>query len=253
MKHICMSLFVTLVSAVPPSMSRADEALVGVATNFAEVMEQLEARFEQHSGHDLTVVAGSTGKLYAQITNGAPFDVFLAADRERPRLLEERGLAVDGTRLTYAVGRLVLWSPEATRISADGADTLRNGDFRRLAMANPALAPYGAAARQTLEALGLYERLGDRLVLGENIGQAFAMVATANAELGFVALSYVTSARNEIPGSRWDVPQEYYTPIRQDAVLLERGTGNDAAAALLRWLREDEARAIIERFGYRAE
>lgn len=253
MKHICISLFVTLISVVPPSIARADEALVAVATNFAEVMERLERDFERDSGHELTVVSGSTGKLYAQITNGAPFDVFLAADRERPRLLEEQGLAVDASRFTYAVGCLVLWSPIAGRVAPDGAETLRHGDFRKLAMANPALAPYGAAARETLEKLGLYEQLRGRLVIGENIGQAFAMVATGNAELGFVALSYVMSARNEMPGSRWDVPQEYYAPIRQDTVLLERGAGNDAAAALLRWLKEDEARAIVERFGYRVE
>lgn len=231
----------------------AEEALVAVATNFAEVMEQLEAGFETETGHDLTVVTGSTGKLHAQIVHGAPFDVFLAADQERPRLLEEDGAAVSGTRFTYAVGRLALWSPDPGRIGANGAAVLRKGDFRRLAMANPALAPYGAAARETLEALGLRQRLEDRIVLGENIGQAHAMVATGNAELGFIALSYVLSPRNETPGSRWEVPLALHSPIRQDAVLLQRAADNLAAAAFVEWLRGAGARRVIERFGYGVE
>lgn len=230
--------------------ARAENALVAVASNFAETMERLESGFEQDTGHTLTLVPGSTGKLYAQIANGAPFDVFLAADRERPRRLEEEGLAVAGTRFTYAAGRLVLWSPQPGRIGADGAATLHRGDFRRLAIANPALAPYGTAARDTLRALDLYDELRPRLVIGENIGQAFAMVATGNAELGFVALSFVLSARNPAPGSRWEVPPEYHAPIRQDGVLLARGEGNAAAADLLNWLRTDRARSIIVRFGY---
>lgn len=216
-------------------------------------MAGLEAVFERDSGHDLTVVSGSTGKLYAQITNGAPFDLFLAADEERPRLLARAGLAVDRTRITYAVGRLVLWSPQADRVARDGSATLLERDFRKLAMANPALAPYGAAARNTLETLGLYGELRDRLVVGENVGQAFAMVATGNAELGFVALSYVMSPRNESVGSRWDVPQSYYAPIRQDAVLLQRAADNEAARVFLAWLQADDARTIIERFGYGVE
>jgi len=242
-----------LFSGLPAANVRADDALVAVATNFAEVMERLEAGFETETEHDLTVVTGSTGKLYAQITNGAPFDVFLAADQERPRLLEEDGSAVVGTRFSYAIGRIALWSPDPGRIGADGAKVLRDGDFRRLAMANPALAPYGVAARETLAALGLSARLEDRIVLGENIGQAHAMVATGNAELGFVALSYVLSPRNETPGSRWDVPQALYSPIRQDCVLLTRAADNVAAAAFVEWLRGDEARRVIERYGYGVE
>lgn len=239
-----------LTAVLQAAAAGAEEALVAVATNFAEVMEGLEAGFETETGYDLTVVSGSTGKLHAQIMHGAPFGVFLAADRERPRLLEEDGAAVSGTRFTYAVGRLVLWSPDPGRIGADGAAVLREGDFRRLAMANPALAPYGIAAQETLGALGLWQRLGDRIVLGENIGQAHAMVATGNAELGFVALSYVLSPRNETPGSRWEVPQASYSPIRQDAVLLEGAADNAVAAAFMEWLRGDEARLVIERFGY---
>lgn len=231
----------------------AEEAFVAVATNFAEVMEHLEASFETETGYDLTVVTGSTGKLHAQIMHGAPFDVFLSADRERPRLLEENGAAVSGTRFTYAIGRLVLWSLDPGRIGADGEAVLREGDFRRLAMANPALAPYGLAARETLEALGLSRWLEDRVVLGENIGQAHAMVATGNAELGFVALSYLLSPRNEKPGSRWEVPKALYSPIRQDAVLLERAADNAVAAAFMEWLRGDEACLVIVRHGYGVE
>lgn len=233
--------------------ARADHALVAVATNFVETMQQLEADFERNGGHSLTLVPGSTGKLYAQIANGAPFDVFLAADQERPRQLEVDGLAVADSRFTYAVGRLVLWSRDADRIGPDGAAVLRQGEFRRLAIANPALAPYGAAARDMLVELGLYDGLRPRLVIGENVGQAFAMVATGNAELGFVALSYVLSPRNQDPGSRWDVPREFYAPIRQDGVLLGHGTDNKAASDLLRWLHGDDARTIIMRFGYDVE
>lgn len=253
MKSTAAALLLALSLAAPLHMARADETLVAVATNFAEAMERLQAEFEKGSGHELMMVSGSTGKLYAQITNGAPFDVFLAADRERPRLIEEAGLGVADTRFTYAVGRLMLWSPAPDGVDADGAATLRRGNYRKLAMANPALAPYGAAARETLEALGLYEMLRERLVFGENIGQAFAMVATGNAELGLVAKSYIMSPRNQLAGSRWEVPQAYYAPIRQDAVLLKHGAGNAAAHALIGWLQADEARTIIERFGYGLE
>lgn len=247
------SLIFCLLAMSLPSRGCAGEALVAVAANFAEVLQQLEAEFERASGHELTVVSGSSGKLYAQISQGAPFDVLLAADRERPQMLEDAGLAVPGTRFTYAIGRLALWSPKPDYVAADGATTLRKAEFRRLAIANPALAPYGVAARETLERLGLYEQLRHRLVIGENIGQAFAMVATGNAELGLVAMSYVTSPRNEWHGSRWEVPGQYHTEIRQDAVLLKRAAENTAATALLDWLRSPRARALIENFGYSIE
>jgi len=228
----------------------AGEALVAVAANFAEVVERLEVGFEEQSAHDLTLVIGSTGKLYAQIIHGAPFDVLLAADQERPERLEAESRAVKSSRFTYAIGRLTLWSADPTRVRMDGAETLRAADFRALALANPDLAPYGVAARETLEALGLSERLKDKIVMGEDIGQTHAMVATANAELGFLALSSVSSPRNEQPGSRWDVPQNLYRPIRQDAVLLSRASDNAAARAFLEFLRSSKAREIIERFGY---
>src|SRR5690606_35661455 len=162
------------------------------------------------------------------------------------------GLAVEGTRFTYATGRLVLWSVDPDRIPADGPALLRAGGFRRLAMANPELAPYGLAARQTLTALGVLDALEDRIVLGENVGQAHAMVASGNAELGFIALSYVDSPRNRVAGSRWVVPDSLHEPIHQDAVLLVHGEDNSAARDLLAYLRRPEVRAVIESFGYGA-
>jgi molybdate transport system substrate-binding protein len=236
-----------------PAPAAGGEATVAVAANFAEVVERLEERYERATGHALTVAIGSTGKLYAQIANGAPFDVFLAADQARPERLEEEGLAVPASRFTYATGRLTLWSREPGRVGSDGAATLEEGDFRLLAIANPELAPYGAAARQALERLGLWQGLSGKLVMGETIGQAYAMVASGNAELGFVALSYVVSPRNDAPGSRWDVPADLYAPIRQDAVLLRRAAGNAAARGFLDFLRSREAKDLVEAYGYAAE
>jgi molybdate transport system substrate-binding protein len=242
-----LSLNLSLFLAPPAA---AEETLVAVAANFSEVMERLETDFERDTGHELTVAIGSTGKLYAQITHGAPFDVMLAADQRRPELLESEGFAVAGSRFTYALGRLTLWSPVEGRVDADGEATLRAGKFRSLSLANPDLAPYGMAAKETLENLGLWKALEKKLVMGENIGQAYALVASGNAELGFVALSYVLSPRNEQPGSRWDVPVDLYSPIRQDAVLLSRAADNPAARALLSFLKSEAARKVIESYGY---
>lgn len=241
------SILLLLILAPPAA---GEEALVAVAANFSEVMERLEADFERDSGHRLELVIGSTGKLYAQITHGAPFDVLLAADQKRPELLESEGRAVAGSRFTYAAGRLTLWSPEEGRVDADGEATLRAGAFRSLALANPELAPYGAAAKETLEHLGLWETLAPKIVQGQNIGQAHALVASGNADLGFVALSYVLSPRNDRRGSRWDVPAGLYTLIRQDAVLLSRAADNPAARALLAFLQSEDVRALIESYGY---
>ena len=246
---LCGALLVC--SAAPAA--RAETALIAVAANFAEVMERLETAFERENPHALNVTVGSTGKLYAQIVKGAPFDVMLAADQRRPELLEQEGLAVRGTRFTYAVGRLALWSPDPERISGDGAEVLRQADFRRLAMANPELAPYGAAARQTLEELDVLHAVEDRLVFGENVGQAYAMVATGNAELGLVALSQVLSPGHAGVGSRWKVPQRFHERIRQDAVLLMRAEDHSAARDLLAFLRRDDAQALIREYGYGVE
>ncbi|MEQ8483900.1 MAG: molybdate ABC transporter substrate-binding protein [Pseudomonadales bacterium] len=231
----------------------AEQALIAVAANFAEVVERLEGDFERETGHRIDMTVGSTGKLYAQIRSGAPFDVLLAADQARPERLEADGDAVRGSRFTYASGRLVLWSADPDRIGPDGAATLRAGQFRRLAIANPDLAPYGLAAVQTLEALGLRASLADRMVMGESIGQAHAMVATGNAELGLVALAQVASPRQAAPGSRWDVPAALHQPIRQDAVLLSRAEDNSAARDFMAYLRRDDVRQIIAGFGYEVD
>jgi molybdate transport system substrate-binding protein len=229
----------------------ADEALVAVAANFAEVIEELQPRFAAETGHTLVATTGSTGKLYAQIVAGAPFEVLLSADAATPERLETEGAAVAGTRFTYAVGKLALWSADATLIDdKDGAAVLEGGDFRHLAIANPDLAPYGIAAQQTLESLGFWAHLQDKLVMGQNVGQTHSMVATGAAELGFVALSAVMSPRNPTEGSVWEVPQELFSPIRQDAILLQPGEGNPAAAAFLEFLTSPEAITIIEAYGY---
>lgn len=251
--RLALALLVGLSLAGTAGPAAGEEAVVAVATNFSEVAERLARDFERESGHRLTLVAGSTGKLHAQIAHGAPFDVFLSADRESPARLEKEGLAVAGSRFTYATGRLTLWSREPGRVGRDGAATLRQGKFRLLAIANPELAPYGAAAKQALEKLGLWERFKDRIVMGETIGQAHALVASGNAELGFVALSSVLSPRNGTGGSRWEVPTGLYAPIRQDAVLLARAAGNAAARGFLGFLRSRKARAVIEAFGYEVE
>lgn len=244
------SLLWGLVLLAGAAAARAETAMVAVATNFAEVMQRLEADFEAASAHAVTVSTGSTGQLYAQIAHGAPYHVLLAADQQRPAALEQRGLAVSGSRFTYAIGRLVLWSPQPGLVEADGAATLRAGAFRRLAIANPVLAPYGAAARQVLERLDLYAPLRERIVMGENIGQTHALVATGNAELGFVAMASLQRPDQPAHGSRWAVPQQLHDPIRQDAVLLARGADNAAARDLLAYLRSPPARALIRRFGY---
>jgi molybdate transport system substrate-binding protein len=248
--RFAFSLLLGLFLAGPAA---GEEAVIAVAANFSEVAERLAKDFERESGHRLTFVAGSTGKLYAQIVNGAPFDAFLAADQESPARLEKDGLAVAGSRFTYATGRLTLWSSEPARIGRDGAATLRQGTFRRLAIANSALAPYGAAAQQTLESLGLWKRFKDRIVMGQTIGQAHALVASGNAELGFVALSSVLSPRNETRGSRWDVPSDLHEPIRQDAALLARSAGNPAARGFLGFLRSAKAKAVMATYGYGVE
>ncbi|MDA1075599.1 MAG: molybdate ABC transporter substrate-binding protein [Proteobacteria bacterium] len=224
-------------------------ALIAVAANFAHVMADLQPEFEKVSGAGLRISIGSTGRLYGQIINGAPFDVLLAADQVRAEKLENTRFGVPGSRFTYATGRLVLWSTQPDLLS--GAEpALADLNFRHLAMANPDLAPYGAAARAVLLHLGVLEPITSRLVVAEDIGQAYTMVATRNAELGFIALSSLVNGNTR--GSTWEVPQSYYPPIHQDAVLLSRAQENPAATAFLTWLRSDQARLIITQAGYLA-
>lgn len=230
-----------------PLSGHAGQAHAAVAANFLAPMKQLAPLFEQSSGHTLVVSSGSTGKLYAQIRNGAPFDVLLAADDETPARLVREGEAVNIQN--YAIGKLVLWSANPNLI--DGTDAvLRQNRFGKLAVANPKLAPYGAAAHQTLTKLGLLDAVASKFVVGENIGQTYQFAASGNAELGFVALSQVMQDGKLINGSMWQVPTSLYTPIRQDAALLKHGADNAAARALLDYLRTPAAQAAIRSYGY---
>ena len=224
----------------------AEQATVAVATNFAWPMGELEALFEADGIHELTVVHGSTGQLFAQIVNGAPYDLFLAADGQRPHQLAERGLG--GNPFTYALGRLALWTRHEEFSGNLTIDTLANASFRRLAMANPRLAPYGVAARETLETMGLWESMQPRIVLGENVGQTFAMVETRNAELGLIALSAALAYPSA--GAYVPVPAQYHGQIRQDAILLARDRDNPAARAFVAFLQAPESRRIIAAAGY---
>jgi molybdate transport system substrate-binding protein len=225
---------------------RAGTAGVAVAANFAAPAKRLAEQFERRTGHRLRLSAGSTGKLYAQVRGGAPFDALLAADRETPARLERERLAVAGSRFTYAIGALALWSAQPGFV--DGAGVLRRGAFRHLAIANPKLAPYGAAARQAMEELGVWDALKDRVVQGENIAQTFQFVASGNAELGFVALSQLRERGSA--GSAWRVPSPLHAPLYQDAVLLARGADNAAARQFLEFLHGAQARQLIVAYGY---
>jgi molybdate transport system substrate-binding protein len=222
---------------------------VAVASNFTAPMQIIAADFEQDTGHKASLAFGSTGKFYAQINNGAPFDVLLAANDETPARLEKAGLAVSGSRFTYAIGQLALWSAKPGVVD-DKGEVLKRGAFGHLAMANPRLAPYGAAAVETLRGLGLLATLQPRFVQGENIAQTFQFVSTGNAELGFVALSQIYDGGKIKSGSAWIVPSRLHSPIRQDAVVLARGKDNPAALALMKYLKTDKARAIIGAYGY---
>lgn len=225
----------------------AAEVSVAVASNFSGAMRELAAAFEGETGHELRIAFGASGKFYAQISHGAPFEVFFSADQAKPKALEEAGLAVPGTRRTYAVGALALWSPDPNRVDDEG-QVLKTGDFDRLAIANPRLAPYGAAAMDLLRALGLEQTVSKKLVQGENIAQAYQFVASGNADLGLVARSQLTEDGRK--GSAWLVPRERYSPIRQDAVLLHNGKDNQAARELMEFLDSTTAHKIIRAHGY---
>lgn len=229
--------------------ARAAEVSVAVAANFAAPMREIVQAFEHKTGHKAVVALGSTGRFYAQIRNGAPFHLLLAADGETPARLEKEGFAAPGMRFTYATGRLVLWSATPGLVDARG-DVLRRGNFRRLAIADPKLAPYGRAAMEALDKLGLTASLQPRLVQGESIAQAYQFVATGNAPLGFVALSQVMADGRIDKGSAWIVPAHLHQRIRQDAVVLAAGKDNRAAVALAIFLQGDAARSILRAHGY---
>ena len=232
-------------------LARADEVQVAVAANFTAPMQKIAAQFEQDTGHVAKLAFGATGKFYAQIANGAPFELLLSADDETPAKLERDGLAVAGTRFTYAIGTLVLWSATPGLVDDAGA-VLKSPALERVSIANPRTAPYGAAAIETMQALGVLDALRPKLVQGENIAQAWQFVATGNAPVGFVALSQVQQDGKLKSGSAWVVPARLHAPIRQDAVLLKTGAANPAASALLAWLKDAKAQAVIRAYGYRS-
>ena len=228
----------------------AQELKLAVAANFVGAMQRIAADFEKsNSGFRVVLISGATGKLYAQIKNGASFDVLLAAEDETPERLEREGLTVAGSRFTYAIVRLALWSPDQKMVDGAG-QVLLKGDYKHLAIANPRLAPYGAAAIQVLTHLNVLERWQPRFVQGENIAQTYQFIATGNAELGFVALSQVMQDGRIQSGSGWVVPERWHDALRQDAVLLKQGENNPAALALLRYLKSDAAKVVLRSYGY---
>lgn len=241
------SLLLTL--SLASGALHAAQAQVAVAANFAEPIKAIAAVLEKTTGHTLQVTVGATGRLYAQIRNGAPFDVLLAADTRAPEQLEADGLAQPGSRFTYATGKLVLWSADPARVDARGA-VLKTGGFRKLAIANPKTAPYGAAAVDVMDKLGLTAALTPKLVQGESIGQTYNFAFTGNAEIAFVAMSQVLEGGRLKGGSMWVVPQNLYAPIRQDAVLLRRAANNEAAKALMQLLRSPNIKTLIRSYGY---
>lgn len=234
---------------VVPATGVADPVNVAVAANFAVPAKRIAQLFTERTGQGVVVSPGSTGKLYAQIANGAPFDALLSADAATPQRLEREGHAVKGSVFVYAVGRLVLWSATPGLVDGRG-EVLRQGGFRKLAIANPKLAPYGAAAQQTMENLGVWTALQTKLVLGENIGQTLQFVASGNADVGFVALSQLREPGVRSKGSSWIVPATLHAPLRQEAVLLSRAASNVAARQFFDFLRGPQARELIRSYGY---
>lgn len=242
---ICLALF--FFGAVEAGRAAAETATVAVARNFEPALRTLAEQFQAETGHRLKISSGSTGKLYAQIVNGAPFDVFLAADQARPAALESTSLAVQDSRFTYALGRLVLWQPDGDRLNADA---LHESDLKTVSMANPDLAPYGAASQKLISDLTENNTFSARIVLGEDVGQAFAFVRTGNAEMGFVAKSQVLSLPLSEQGSFWEPNPTLYPPIYQDAILLNGGSENEAAIAFLAFLRQPGTQQRLRELGY---
>lgn len=248
MKKLFSGVIVMLATAIPQA-ANAESVQVAVAANFTAPMKRIAADFEAATGHRALLAFGGTGKFYAQILNAAPFEVLLAADDETPAKLAKEGLAVAASQFTYAKGKLVLWSAQPGVVD-DKGEVLKRGGFAHLAIANPKLAPYGEAAVEVLKNLGLHDALAPKFVTGENIGQAFQFVQSGNAPLGFVALSQVMQDGKIAAGSAWSVPVHLYQPIRQDAIILDKGRANPAAQALMGYLKGDSARKLIQSYGY---
>lgn len=249
MKKAFRFLITGLLSFGVSCAAQAEEVHVAVAANFSAPMKVLATDFEKATGHKVVTTFGATGKFYAQIKNGAPFDVFLAADDETPAKLERENGTVPGSRFTYATGKLLLWSAKPDYVDAKG-EILKKNTFAHIALATPKLAPYGLAAEETMKKLGVYDSLQPKFVQGESIGQTFTFVSTGNAELGFVALSQVYEDGKIKSGSGWIVPASLHNPIRQDAVILNKGKDNKAAAELTKYLQSESVKTVIRSFGY---
>jgi molybdate transport system substrate-binding protein len=238
-----------LIAALVVSSALADEVQVAVAANFTAPIQAIAQQFEADTGHKLVASFGSTGQIYTQIKNGAPFQVFLSADDTTPGKLEQEGEIVSGSRFTYAIGTLALWSPKEGYVDSKG-EVLKSGQYQHLAIANPKAAPYGLAATQVLAKMGLTEATRPLLVEGQSITQAYQFVSTGNAELGFVALSQIYKDGKLASGSAWIVPAQLHDPIKQDAVILNKGKGNPAAQSLVDYLKGPKAAAVIKSYGY---
>ena len=243
---LVLSLLGTLLAA----QVHAAEVKVAVAANFAKTLEDITAQFEKDTGHKVLATPGATGKFYAQIVNGAPFEILISADDETPRKLAKEAKAITETQFTYAIGTLALWSPDANLVD-QGGGVLKTDKFKFLAIANAKVAPYGQAAVQTMLKLGVLTKLEPRVVQGENIAQTYQFVTSGNAQLGFVALSQITENGKVKSGSAWIVPQEFHDQIKQDAILLNNGKDSIAAKALLDYLKSDKAKKIIASYGYK--
>jgi molybdate transport system substrate-binding protein len=240
--------FISSQSAPTKAAATVRTTHVAVAANFIEPAKEIAKLFKDRTGNEAVLISGASGAFFTQIANGAPFEILLSADGERPRLAVEQGFAVPESRFTYAIGKLVLWSK--TIDVSKGEAALKAGNFDKLSIANPVAAPYGAAAVATLKALGLFDAIEPKIVQGSSIAQAFQFIDTRNAELGFVALSQLYGNDE---GTRWLVPSNLHDPIRQDAVLLKNGADDVASKAFLAFLKGPEARAVIERYGYTLE
>lgn len=245
LSKLLLGLMILSVSA----FAAAETVHVAVAANFVEPLKNISEQFEKSTGHQVTITSGSTGKIYAQIKNGAPYDLFLAADAKTPAKLEQENAIVPKSRFTYAIGKLALWSAKPDYIDNQG-NILKKPSFSHIAIASPKLAPYGLAAMQTLEKMGLDKLLQPKIVQGENIGQTYQFIASGNAELGFVALSQIYKDGKVKSGSAWIVNTQNYDPIRQDAVMLPKAQDNAAASALMKYLKSDAAHQVLQSYGY---
>lgn len=248
MKSIKFGLLGALL-AMMTQVANAGEVSAAVAANFTEPVKQIVELFQKETGHTVKLSFGSSGKFTSQIKEGAPFDVFLAADEKNPKLLEKEGLAVEGSRFVYALGKLVLWSAQPGFVDDKGY-VLRKGNYNKIAYADPKLAPYGLAAKETLEDQGLWTVVQGKLVTGESITQTYQFAATGNAELAFIALSQITKDGKVTEGSWWVVPAHMYNPIKQAAVQLTAAKDKEAAKAFMTFLKSEKAVAIIRNFGY---